>query len=95
MKDLESFLNAYRLNLENFDLDVFEDDIMDIPYQIEEIDKYYKSLTDTQKNTFSNLNDLLAKKIETIKPDIKKHTVIKNIISESLSKVMSHHGVAA
>jgi len=32
---LKNLLKSYKINLKYFDLDVFEDEIMDIPYQIE------------------------------------------------------------
>ena len=68
MKNLEEFLKAYRLNLENFDLEIFLDDLLDIPNQVMIIERNFDKLTDEQKEQFFKLNKKLADLIEHAQP---------------------------
>jgi hypothetical protein len=85
MIDLKSFLEAYESNVSFFDIDVFEDDVMDIPYQIETLDKNFDKLTATQREKFIKITNLLDKKVKNIIPANIKRKDILEIIKQSIS----------
>jgi len=68
MINLESFLTALKSNVEFFDLDVFETEMMDVPYQIEQIDKHIKLLTKKQREEFAVIIEQIIKKSHILKP---------------------------
>jgi len=66
MKNLETFLNAYKMNLEYFDISSFEDEIMDIPYQVKILKENFEQLTSSQKILFLELTQELKNRIENV-----------------------------
>ena len=66
--NLKDFLNTYKINLEYFDLESFEDEIMDIPYQIQILKEHINELNEQDKRMFFYLNKKLREKINGIKP---------------------------
>ena len=68
MKNLEKFLNAYRLNLENFDLDMFLDDVLDIPHQVAFLESHIEALNQEQREEFFALNKRLAELLRSTHP---------------------------
>ena len=95
MKNLESFLNAYRMNLEFFDLEVFNEDIMDIPYQIETLEKMYEKLSERQREEFAKLNKKLLDMINNTIPQDETQAKILNILKNSIAKEVSSGKIAA
>ena len=95
MKNLESFLNAYRMNLEFFDLEVFNEDIMDIPYQIETLEKMYEKLSERQREEFAKLNKKLLDMINNAIPQDETQAKILNILKNSIAKEVSSGKIAA
>ena len=79
MKNLKDFLNSYKINLEYFDLDVFEDEIMDIPYQIKALKEHINELNEQDKRMFFYLNKKLEEKLAKVNP---KNDLQKKIIFE-------------
>ena len=80
MKNLEEFLKAYRLNLENFDLEIFLDDLLDIPNQVIIIERNFDKLTEEQKEHFFKLNKKLV--------DLIEHTQPKNELQEKALQLL-------
>jgi len=68
MKNLEKFLKAYRLNLENFDLDMFLDDVLDIPHQVAFLEANIEALNQEQREEFFALNKKLAELLRSTDP---------------------------
>ena len=68
MKNLEKFLKAYKLNLENFDLDMFLDDVLDIPHQVAFLEANIEALNKEQRDEFFTLNKRLADLLDSMKP---------------------------
>ena len=66
--DLKNFLESYKINLEYFDLDTFEDEIMDIPYQIKVLKENLDKMSENEKKEFIYLNNLLKEKLKKAKP---------------------------
>ena len=93
MTDLNSFLEAYENNLQYFDLDVFEDEIMDIPFQIETLDANFVDLTSNQKRRFLKLNDKLDELVKSSKPKNEFQKQILNILIKSLEDEHKHQKV--
>ena len=77
--NLKDFLENYEMNLEYFDLDAFEDEIMDIPYQIKILKEHFYELNEQEKQRFFYLNKQLKSRIEKMKP---KNELQKRIILE-------------
>ena len=94
MIDLNSFLEAYENNLQYFDLDVFEDEIMDIPFQIETLDANFVNLTSNQKSRFLKLNDKLDELVKSFKPRNEFQKQILDILIKSLEDEHKHQKVA-
>ena len=82
--DLKNFLESYKINLEYFDLDTFEDEIMDIPYQIKVLRENIDKMKENEKKEFIYLNNLLKEKLKKAKP---KNELQKRIVFE-LKKVI-------
>jgi len=82
--DLRNFLESYKINLEYFDLDTFEDEIMDIPYQIKVLRENIDKMKENEKKEFIYLNNLLKEKLKKAKP---KNELQKRIVFE-LKKVI-------
>ena len=82
--NLKSFLKNYKVNLEYFDLDAFEDEIMDIPYQIKVLKDNLNKLDENDKKMFFHLNNKLKEKLNEFKPknDLQNKIIfeIKNIL---------------
>jgi len=68
MRNLENFLKSYEINLEYFDLETFEDEIMDIPYQIEFLKQHFNEMSKEEKEKFFKLNRKLQNLLKDIKP---------------------------
>ncbi len=77
--DLRDFLKSYEMNLKYFDLETFEDEIMDIPYQIKMLKRHLKDLNEKDKKMFFYLNEKLKKIINNTKP---KNKLQEKIILE-------------
>ena len=96
MKHLEKFLKAYDINLKYFDLDSFLDDIMSIPYQIEQLEANIGAMNDEQKARFFALNKRLKELLEkTEAKDELQHKVLQEIrnkveIEESLRHIAAY-----
>jgi len=71
MRNLENFLKSYEINLEYFDLEVFEDEIMDIPYQVEFLKQHFNEMSKEEKEKFFRLNKKLQNILKNIKPQNK------------------------
>jgi aconitase A len=82
--DLKSFLESYKINLEYFDINTFEDEIMDIPYQIKVLKENLDKMNENEKKEFIYLNNLLKEKLKKAKP---KNELQKRIVFE-LKKVI-------
>ena len=82
--DLKSFLESYKINLEYFDINTFEDEIMDIPYQIKVLKENLDKMNENEKKEFIYLNNLLKEKLNKAKP---KNELQKRIVFE-LKKVI-------
>jgi hypothetical protein len=82
--DLKSFLESYKINLEYFDINTFEDEIMDIPYQINILKENLDKLNENEKKEFIYLNNLLKEKLKKTKP---KNELQKRIVFE-LKKII-------
>ena len=88
MKNLENILQILELSADDFDIEVFSEDFMSIPFQIKEIDKNINCLTKIQRvryfKALENLK-LSANKIKTTN-NIHKNIVdsILEIINEEL-----------
>ncbi len=78
MKNLESTLTALESNTNFFDITVFEEEMMDIPYQISLIDENIKSLTKKQYEKFIGILAVILKKAEIAKynTDMQKNILI-------------------
>ena len=79
--NLENFLKSYEVNLEFFDLDNCLDDIMDISYQIEVLERNFNHLTKTEQNKFIYLN---GKLLQLLKQTIPKNELQKRVINKLL-----------
>ena len=86
MKDLESSLRNYEMNLKYFDLDAFEDEIMDIPYQIELLEQNYGKLSVGQKKKFLELNKKLEEILSHVQAKNSLQEKILDLLKESLKK---------
>lgn len=95
MKSLENFLNAYRMNLEFFDLDRFAEEIMDIPHQIESIEKMYDKMSEEEKNEFFRLNKRLSDIIERVEPKDEMQVKILEILRNTVEKEAATGKIAA
>jgi len=95
MKSLENFLSAYRMNLEYFDLDRFAEDIMDIPHQIETIEKMYDKMSEEEKNEFLRLNKRLSDILEKVEPKNEIQVRILKILRDTVEKEMAAGKIAA
>jgi len=94
MMNLNSFLKAYKNNLQYFNLDIFEDEIMDIPFQIETLNANFVDLTSKQKKEFLKLNDKLDKFIKNSKPKNEFQKQILDTLTKSLEDEHKHQKVA-
>jgi len=77
--DLKAFLNSYKANLEFFDFNAFEEEIMDLPYQIKILKEHLNELNEKDKRMFFYLNEKLKKIINNAKP---KNKLQEKIILE-------------
>jgi len=93
--NLESFLKGYELNLEYFDLDAFEEEIMDIPYQIETLEQNYDKLTNAQKKKFVELNKKLLYIVNNTKAKNSLQEKILEKLKETLNKEQEKEHIAA
>ncbi len=91
MKNFNSFLDAYENNINHFDMDVFEDDLMDIPYQIETLENNFDKLTVVQKQNFIQLNSKLEKLTEATTPQNENQKKILKVLKESIALEQQKH----
>ena len=82
--NLKNFLKSYEINLKYFDLESFEDEIMDMPYQIQVLKEHINDLSEQDKRMFFYLNKKLKEKIKNVKP---KNGLQNKIIFE-LKKIL-------
>ena len=68
MRNLENFLKSYEINLEYFDLETFEDEIMDISYQIDFLKQHFNEMSKEEKEKFFKLNKKLQNLLKNVKP---------------------------
>ncbi|SMC09209.1 hypothetical protein [Nitratiruptor tergarcus] len=95
MKNLEKFLESYEINLKYFDLEAFENEIMDIPYQIEVLEQNYDKLTDAQKKKFLELNKKLVEILGNIQAKNSLQEKILEALKESLKVEQEKEHIAA
>lgn len=74
--NLKDFLKSYKINLEYFDLENFEDEIMDIPYQVQVLKEHFNELNEQDRRMFFYLNKKLKEKIASVKS--------KNVLQEKI-----------
>ena len=72
--------------MENFDLDMFLDDVLDIPHQVAFLKANIETLNQEQRDEFFALNKKLAQLLNNIKP---KNEMQKKAL-ELLRDVCSH-----
>ncbi len=84
MKDLKSFLTALENNVDFFDINILEYDMMDIPYQIKKIDENIKILSDKNVRRYFNILDVLKEKALKATP---KNELQKEVINDILEAV--------
>jgi len=84
MMNLKDFLKSYEVNLKYFDLENFEDEIMDMPYQIQVLKEHINELNEQEKRMFFYLNKKLKEKVKYTKP---KNSLQEKIVFE-LKKVL-------
>lgn len=90
MKSLENTLKILETSATDFDIEVFVEDFMSIPYQIKKIDKNIKTLNEKEvKRYFSVLSALKEEALKANPTDELQKNTIKDIlfaIDEELHK---------
>jgi len=81
MKNLEDTLKILETNAADFDIKIFTEDIMSIPFQIKQIDKNIKNLTVSQNKRYSLVLKILKKEALKAEP---ASQLQKEIISDVL-----------
>ncbi len=85
--DCNRFLEIYEIEVEHFDLDTFEEDLMNLPYEIETIGENLSKLNDEQQRKYFHINSKLSKLIKRYKP---KNHIQKWIVKKTKEKLSKY-----
>jgi hypothetical protein len=91
MKNLENILKILEISANDFDIEIFSEEFMSIPFQIKEIDKDINTLTDSQYTRYFKAIEKI--KIEALKSK-PKNDLHKNIIQSILETINDELKVA-
>ena len=81
MKNLENILKILEVSAKDFDIEVFIEEFMSIPFQIKKIDKNISKLSrDAQKRYYKVLKTLEAKAYKAAPKNQHEKDVLKRII---------------
>ena len=83
-KEIQERLKALSIEVEFFDIEIFENEIMGVPYQIENIINSYANLTKEQKVKFESLIVRLKEEADKAVPKCNIHRKILEMIQESI-----------
>jgi hypothetical protein len=82
MKNLENILKILEANAEDFDIEIFIEEFMSIPFQIKKIDKNLNKLNvNNQKRYYKVLKTLKTKAYEATPQNQHEKDVLKQILS--------------
>jgi len=91
MKNLENILKILEISADDFDIEIFSEEFMSIPFQIKEIDKNINILTDYQYTRYFKAIEKIKTEALKAKP---KNNLHKNIIQSILETINDELKVA-
>jgi predicted RNA-binding protein Jag len=91
MKNLENILKILEISADDFDIEIFSEEFMSIPFQIKEIDKNISRLTDYQYTRYFKAIGKIKMEALKAKPT---NELNKNIIQSILETINDELKVA-
>ena len=81
MRSLENTLKILEMNAEDFDIEVFLEDLMSIPFQIKKIDENIHALGDKDIDRYFSALDILKQEALNAKPRTRlQEDVLRDIV---------------
>ncbi|GAX87001.1 hypothetical protein LNAT_P0296 [Lebetimonas natsushimae] len=84
MRDIDKVLKNYEIDIEFFDLDSFEDEIIFMPSEIDFLNGHLNEMNKEQKKKFFSLNKQLEKILKNVNPKDDIQEMIVTDIKRSL-----------
>jgi len=82
MKNLENILKILEVSADDFDIEIFSEEFMSIPFQIKEIDKDINTLSDEQTKRYFTVLESLKREALNAKPtNSLQENIIQNILN--------------